>query len=285
MRTEPGVPDTTAAWANEAEPDAAHKPRPPDVVVWGIVCGYGLALLALAFLPGATLIERLRALDGGICSQLPGHSFFPGGQQLPLCSRNTGIYTGFVATVGVLAATGRLRASRLPSLGAGLVLLAAAGFMALDGFNSLFRDLHLPYLYEPHNLLRLATGLGMGTAMAAFIVPITNGLLWKVELAVPSFGSVGQLGLMLPVLTVVWVAVVSQAAFLLYPIALVESAGLLCALTLVNLVFALGLTGRVGVFARWRELLPYFAGATVLAVVELMALFVLRQHLMQALPA
>src|SRR4051794_15041501 len=69
--------------------------EPPQWLIVGLAAAYVVALAVLAFLPGATLIERLRALDGGICAQASGHSFFVGGEQLPLCSRNTGIYLGF----------------------------------------------------------------------------------------------------------------------------------------------------------------------------------------------
>ncbi len=84
--------------------------------VMGILalCYLGL-LAALVLLPGVSLLERLRWLDSGICAQLPGHSFYPGGQRLPLCARNTGIYLGFMVTLVTLYATGRGRVQRLPT--------------------------------------------------------------------------------------------------------------------------------------------------------------------------
>ena len=76
-----------------------------------------LALLAaLVFLPGGSLLDRLRWLDSGICAQMPSHSFFPGGQELPLCSRNTGIYLGFIVTLVTLFATGRGKSAKASSL-------------------------------------------------------------------------------------------------------------------------------------------------------------------------
>src|SRR5437870_5078401 len=71
-------------------------------------------LTALVFLPGASLLDRLRWLDSGICAQLPTHSFYPGGQRLPLCARNTGIYLGFMLTLLTLYATRRGRVQQLP---------------------------------------------------------------------------------------------------------------------------------------------------------------------------
>ena len=258
---------------------------PPVWLVAGLLAGYALAFVGLALLPGATLIERLRALDGGICAQLPGHSFFPGGEQLPLCARNTGIYLGFATTFLFLAATGRLRASRLP----GLPVLGALGLaillLAVDGFNSLFRDLSLPHLYQPINGLRLITGLGAGMAMAAVIIPVASGLIWKSDDPRTSFGSLGELALMLPLLTVDFFIVISVAPIILYPVAIISSLGLVLALTLVNLVFALALTNRIGRFTSWRQFFPLFTLLVVLAVVELMALFLLKTTVMHALMA
>ena len=258
---------------------------PPPWLVAGLLAGYALAFVGLALLPGATLIERLRALDGGICAQIPGHSFFPGGEQLPLCARNTGIYLGFATTFLFLAVTGRLRASRLP----GLPVLGALGLaillLAVDGFNSLFRDLSLPHLYQPINGLRLITGLGAGMAMAAVIIPVASGLIWKSDDPRSSFGSLGELALMLPLLTMDFFIVISVAPIILYPVAIISSLGLVLALTLVNLVFALALTNRIGRFTSWRQFFPLFTLLVVLAVVELMALFLLKTTVMHALMA
>lgn len=262
---------------------APRRGDPPNWLIAGLLVGYLIAVAILVFWPGATLLERLRALDGGICAQLPSHSFFPGGERLPLCSRNTGIYTGFSLTVSLLFLTGRSRVMRLPGLGVLIALGLAVVAMGIDGFNSLFLDLHLPHLYQPNNLLRLATGLGMGTAMAAVVVPVVSGLLWRDEDLRSSFDSLGQLALMLPILTVAWVAISQQWGFLLYPVALLSSVGLVVALTLVNLVFALGLTNRIGRYTAWKQILPVFSLTFALAIVELMALFMLKTFALQVL--
>src|SRR5215813_156376 len=125
----------TSAPAERSLPARRPAAWPPD---WLLIAMGAAAVAALVFLPGATLIERLRALDGGICAQAGTHSFWPGGQQLPLCSRNTGIYVGFTATLLVLLVSGRIRASSFPGRWVLVLLAAAVVFMAEDGFNSLF---------------------------------------------------------------------------------------------------------------------------------------------------
>jgi len=273
------------------EPTWAAPPQPQEPPIWltvGVGAAYVVVLAALAFLPGATLIERLRALDGGICAQMPGHSFWIGGQQLPLCARNSGIYMGFASTIGLLIATGRIRASRLPAPGVAALLGLAVLVMAVDGFNSLFLDLRLPHLYQPHNLLRLGSGLGTGVAMAAFLVPVANTLIWKREDERASFGSLRELALLLPLLLLVFLAVGSPAwtpvVLLLYPIAIISSAGLITALSLVNVTLLLGMSNRVGRFATWRQLFPFWSVTVVLAAIELMALFALKSALMPTIP-
>lgn len=262
------------------------RPRvwePPTWALAALAVAYVAALAALIFLPGASLLDRLRALDGGICAQIPSHSFYPAGQQLPLCARNTGVYVGFALGFLTLVGAGRLRASRLPRLPVALLLLGLVGFMGVDGFNSLFVDLGLPHLYQPQNILRLISGLGTGVAMVAFIAPVSNGLLWRHEDARPSFRSFGQLAVVVPLLLLALLAVGSQTAWLLYPIAILSSVGLLLALSLVNLVFLASFSPWIGRFARWRQVFPVFTLAVTLAAIELTLLFKVKLALLHAL--
>ena len=265
---------------------AKRPPRawePPVWVALALAVAYVVALAALIFLPGATFIDRLRALDGGICAQLPTHSFFPDGQQLPLCARNTGIYMGFALGFLTLLGAGRMRAAQLPRLPVALTLVGLVGLMAVDGFNSLFLDLGLPHLYQPNNWLRLLTGLGAGVAMVSFITPVTNGLLWRSEDLRPSFRSFGQLVVVAPLLLLAFLAVGSQTAWLLYPIAILSTLGLMLAVTLVNLVFVVSFSPLIGRFERWRQVFPVFTLAVALAAVELTLLFKLKLVAIQAL--
>lgn len=275
----PSAPDATPQYAPQPTP----MREPPAWLTIGLGVAYVVALAALVLLPGASLIERLRALDGGICAQAPSHSFFFAQQQLPLCSRNSGIYAGFACTFLFLLASGRLRSAGFPGRWVLLVLGVAVLFMAEDGFNSLFFYLGLPHLYMPHNLLRLASGLGTGVAMCACLLPVANTLLWRDEDTRPSFGSLGQLGLLLPVLLLAFLAISSQLGPLLYPVALLSSAGLVLVLTLVNLVFALSVLPRAGQFATWRQCFPLFTLMLVCAIIELLGLFWLKGAVLHAM--
>src|SRR5947209_15070498 len=86
-------------------------------------------LAALVFLPGASLLDYLRWLDSGVCAQLLTHSFYVGGERLPLCARNTGIYLGFMVTLITLFAVGRGRVQQLPSRP--IIIVLVCGVIAL----------------------------------------------------------------------------------------------------------------------------------------------------------
>lgn len=246
-----------------------------------------LALLAMTIvllaLPGTTFVDRLRWLTSGICAQFPSHSFFPGGIQLPLCARNTGIYLGFVVTLCTLHATRRRRAQRFPPWAIAALLFVGICALAVDGLNSFFLDIGLPHLYQPNNLLRLATGLLTGLALAALILPIINRSLWRNDNDRASVSSWRTYLLLLPGLVVCFFGVASQNSLTLYPVALLSVAGLLIAIGIFNLILLLAVTRRDQQFLRYRELLPLLSIALILAIGELLGLAQLKLALLHAL--
>ena len=270
-------------------PDQEQQSRPQSGPPTWLMIASTVALIGLAavlvFWPGATLLDRLRALDGGICAQLPTHSFFPGGQRLPLCSRNTGIYMGYSITFIALYLRGRLRATEFPRWPIALVLILFILALAVDGFNSLFLDLHLPHLYAPDNLLRLTTGLLTGTAMACFLIPITNVTLWKYPNQQRTMDSWWQLLWMLPILALIFLAVGTQTAIFLYPVAILSSLGVLTVLCMINLTVLIAVTGKACNLTRPRQVFPFVTVGFFLAVGELTALFFLNHWLLQQLTA
>jgi uncharacterized membrane protein len=266
---------------------AAEEPSsgPPT---WLIIGSAG-ALVALAavmvFWPGATLLDRLRALDGGICAQLPTHSFYPDGQRLPLCARNTGIYLGYTIAFVTLFLTGRGRAAQFPRWPLALVMFICIAALGIDGLNSLFLDLRLPHLYQPHNLIRLTTGLLTGASMACFLMPVTNSVLWKEMGEQRSVDSWWQLLRLLPILALAFLAVGTQAAIFLYPVAILSSFGVITALCLINLTVIVAVSGKACLLNTYRQLFPFFSAAFLMAVGELVGLFYLNHWLLQQVTA
>ncbi len=261
---------------------AGHYPGRPWITR-ATVGLYLIALAALVFLPGQTLIQRLQWLDSGICAQLPSHSFYPAGQRLPLCARNTGIYLGFSLTLITLLTSPRRKAQLLPPWPLLVLLVAGVLAMAIDGVNSLFLDLRIQYLYRPHNLIRLATGLLTGLALATLSLPIANRMFWRAVDDRRSLTGPIDLGLLLPVLLLGFLAVASQNAFLLYPLALLSTFGLMTVVSFINLIVIVAVRKQDETFERYRDLFPYFSLALLLACGELFALAQIKFNLFQLL--
>lgn len=264
-----------------------QKPRKKRAASW-LVGGYVL-LLALGMLatlilfPGTSLLNRMSWLDSGVCAQVASHSFYPGGERLPLCARNTGIYLGFLVTLTTLYSKGRGRTQVIPRLPLLLTLLIGVVALAVDGINSFLLDVHLPHLYQPNNYLRLATGLAAGLAMALLILPLLNRLFWRGFHEERSLASWQELLQYLPMLGVCFIVVASQNALLLYPIALLSTAGILIALSSLNLIALVGVSRRDETFERYRELLPFLGFALLLAIGEMLVLAQLKLTLLSAI--
>lgn len=227
-------------------------------------------------------IEWLRWIDSGICAQLPTHSFYPEGIRLPLCARNTGIYLGFLLAVIVLHASKRGRVQQLPPRAILTLLIASVIAMGIDGSNAFLYDLGLPHLYQPQNVLRLVTGLMTGLAMAVVVLPLLNRQIWREYSEERSISSWQALPLYLLVGFVSFEAVISQNGLLLYPIAFASSAGLLLAVSSINLMVVIALARKEQGFERYRELLPFFSLALFLAVGELALLATLKLQILHA---
>jgi len=209
-----------------------------------------------------SFLDILSLFGGGVCGQIPGHSFIIGGRQLPLCARCTGTYLGALLGFLGLVALRRWRASDLPP---SEVLTSLVGFVVLWGIDGLNSFLALfpnaPHLYEPHNLLRLITGILNGLALSTIVYPVFNLLLWKKadnERAIRNFRELGYL--LTPAALVIWI-VQTQASFLLYPVAALSILGVLAMLTLVNTMIVLIVTRRDSKAQSWRDaFLPLMLG-------------------------
>ena len=155
--------------------------------------------------------------------------------------------------------------------------------MVIDGFNSFLLDLGLQHLYQPDNLLRLATGLATGLAVATLVLPAINRLFWREHNEKRSISSWMALLLLTPGLILGFFAVASQNVLILYPVALLSTAGILTVLSSINLIVVLALSKRDQTFEHYRELWPFFSLALILAIGEMLALAQLKFSLLQAL--
>jgi uncharacterized membrane protein len=241
-----------------------------------VLGGLVLTLAGFLLVP-APFRLKLDFLAAGVCAQRPDHSYFLGGAQLPLEARMGGIFLGFLVGVLYLGAVSRERAGLLPPTAIQYALFGGIGLMALDGSNALLYDLGLPALYPPQNAGRLATGLLCGAAVACLAVPVLNTALWRDWDLEPSLGGGRDLAWLVAALVPVQAAVMSGAAALFYPVALLMAVGLVVAFTVGN-AYALALI-VLPADARatsWREASIPLLGGTLLTIYELLALAALR---------
>ena len=119
--------------------------------------------------------------------------------------------------------------------------------------------------------------------MAIFTHPILNRLFWCEYNQQRSLPSWKALLAFIPALVLCFFAVASQSIYTLYPLALLSTAGLLIAVSSVNLILIIAISKRDESFKRYRELLPFFGLAFILAIGELLVLAQLKLTVLHTL--
>lgn len=208
------------------------------------------------------LLELLHWLGYGVCHQIPERTIHLAGQALPLCARCSGIYLGAVIGFAFMLASGRARSSIMPPVRVLVVLLAFVGLFAVDGLNSYLTFFPgAPHLYQPQNWLRLTTGTLHGLAISFIVMPVFSFTLWKETDAQPVLRGLKELAALVAAAAAVILAVLADLDFLLYPVAIVSSMGLLTMFTLLNGAIFLIISRREGQATRRAQLwLPLGVG-------------------------
>jgi uncharacterized membrane protein len=242
-----------------------------------------LALFIILFfvqLPPRTLLGKADVVGYAICHRIPERSFILDSRQLPLCARCTGTFLGAVLGLTAMLLLGRRRASRLPPVPVLAVLVLFVGLWAFDGLNSYMTFFPgAPHLYEPQNWLRLTTGTLNGLALITLVVPIFNFTLWRKPAPEQVFRHLGELLLLLPFVALLVVVIQAEIGFLLYPLALLSSLGVVIMLTLINSMIATVVLGREGYAQTWKQALAPLTVGVALAILQMTAMVVLRAYL------
>lgn len=248
-----------------------------------------VALAAVALLATA-LPEQAGALGNlvgyAVCHRIPDRSFFVAGIQLPLCARDTGMFTAALATLATYAAFDPRRVSRFPRFPQALPLVAMFLAWALDGFNSYaLLATGQTLLYTPMNWLRLVTGAGMGVSLGACVVALVNASAWKPELLddAPSVSTWTEVGRLLLIAAGVVAVTLWQPPFLYGLLAGLSALGAFGLLTIVSMLFVLLATKRHGALSEPGQLAwPAAIGAFV-AFNLVMLIVIARQALTASL--
>lgn len=228
----------------------------------------GALLLGLLAWPGMPLEWKMYAVVHGVCAQ--AHTVDMAGMRLPLCARNTGIYSGFLVTVLYLLALGRAYAAKLPPWPILITLVTFVAIMGLDGVNSMLVDLFMPHLYTPQNELRTLTGIGMGVAMAVLMFLMFNmGLRQHPDTNQRIIGSWVELGGALLINLLVLAAMYGNVALMFWPIAFSAWLGITGILYGINLLLTALFMGYEGKVTRMIQLAKPGTLALVFTLVEL----------------
>jgi uncharacterized membrane protein len=116
------------------------------------------------------MLQILHKIGFAICHQLPERSFFVGGEQLPLCSRCTGIYLGIFITLTFYFFTRFIRHKK-PSCPPHIIIgVISIIFVLLLVFNALSPLFNIP----TNNILRFITGIFFGMSLPLFLIPAIN---------------------------------------------------------------------------------------------------------------
>lgn len=260
------------------------RPAAPALNYWPLAVLAVVAALALA-LPGQ-VGELANTVGYAVCHRIPDRSFIIGGAQLPLCARDTGMFTAALATITVYMVVEPRRFANFPRFPYAFALIGLFLAWGFDGFNSyMLLATRQELLYAPQNWLRLVTGAGMGVSLGACVVALFNSAVWKPELisTQASVSSWREVGRLLLIAAGVVVVTLWQPAFLYGPLAALSALGAFGLLTIVNTLFVLLATKRQSAMDSWRQLQWPIAIGAFLTFNEIMLIVIARQALTASL--
>lgn len=208
------------------------------------------------------LLGKADAVGYAVCHQISERSFFIGDRDTPLCARCSGMYLG--ALLGIFYTNRMGRRGGLPSSKINIVLGLFFLAFALDGGNSYLHFFpNAPELYQPHNLLRLITGTGIGIGIAAFLTPVFHQSVWRQFNPEPALSSWQQFIPLLILAGILDGMIWSENLLLLYPLALLSSIGVLTVLTMVHTIVWIMLLKQENSFDSMKEIwFPLLVGFT-----------------------
>jgi uncharacterized membrane protein len=244
-------------------PSTSSLVRPYSRLTVGVVAlltGVILGVWLLGTPPG--LLGKADAVGYAVCHRIDVRSFHTHDRQLPLCARCTGIYLGVLTGLTFFNARGRTRSSGLPPVNLLLVMALSGAAFAFDGLNSylsLFAFYHP--LYQPHNTLRLITGMGFGLAMIAVVLPVFNSIAWADPDPAPVLRSLKEMGALYEIGAGVCAAVLINQPTLRAVLGVISAAGVVLMFGVIGTVIFLTGTRHENAITRWRDLLlPVLAG-------------------------
>jgi uncharacterized membrane protein len=261
---------------SDATPPPFRWPR----LTAGIVALSLLAVVLLLVIPPRPALDKADLVGYAVCHRIPERSFFVDGRQLPLCARCSGTFLGTTLGLVAMILRRRRRAAGFPPLPVLILLALFAAVWAVDGLNSyltLFPS--APHLYEPMNWLRLTTGMLNGLALIHLLMPLFTLTVWQDATSERVIKNPMEVIAILPAAGLLVALVLSGVPYLLYPLALTSSLGVVILLSLTNAVIAAVILRREGQARSWRQAFVPLSVGTALGLLEIAGLVLLRNYL------
>ncbi len=234
----------------------------------------GALLLGWLLYTPPGLLGKADAVGYAVCHRIDPRSFHLGDRQLPMCARCSGQYLGAMLGIVYQIFFVRRRVGR-PPWGVIAVLGSFVAIYGIDGLNSylhLLPEMSRFYLYEPNNTLRLLTGTGLGLGVSIAMMPAFHQTMWRHRNPNPAVEGFWPLFKLIAVAMLLDVLVLTGNPLVLYPLALVTSAGVLVLLTMVYAMVWVMLFRMENRFERVRELLFPLAAGFIVALLQIAAM-------------
>lgn len=223
----------------------------------------------------AGLLGKADAIGYAVCHRIDARSFHLGDRQFPLCSRCSGMYLG--ALLGLVYQLAQGRRGSLPSLKSYAILALLVVAFGVDGTNSFLHFFpQAPSLYQPQNSLRLGTGTGMGIALSAVLTPVFHQTLWKSWDTRRALGSLRQMAGLVALSAILVVVLLTGSETVLFPLALLSSAGVLVLLTMVYTMILVLLAKADNTFEKLGQIWIPLLGGFTLALLQIVAIDLVR---------
>ncbi len=239
------------------------------------LCLLTAVLTAWLYFTPPGLLGKADAIGYAVCHRISARTFFLGERPLPLCARCSGMYLGALMVIIY-----QMRYRRKGGFPPRKILAVLAFFLVVFGVDGVNSYIHLmpnfPGLYDPNNLFRLFSGTGMGIGMGAMLMPVFHQSIWQNWDPSPAISRWRDF-LMAGLLSFAASALLlSGNALLLYPLALVSAATVLFILGLIYTIVWVMTFKKDNAFNRISELIGYLALGYGTAILQILAIDVLR---------
>jgi uncharacterized membrane protein len=256
---------------------AESAPKARSRIVYALLLILAAVTAVFLWYAPAGLLGKADAIGYAVCHRIDVRSFHLGTREMPLCARCTGTFLGAMAGWIVFLLAGRGRSAAWPpAIPAGLLAMSIVPF-GLDGLNSYLTFFpFLPHVYEPQNWLRLTTGMFLGLSMTALFLPAVNQSLWKQPSTVPVLRNFREWFAYLCLAPVLIGLVLLENPIVLFPLALLSTAGILFLLTGVYTAVLLMIFRKEATAAGWRDAWPYVVAGLTLTLLQILAIDAVR---------